>query len=107
MDELMYRWLNIFFDADDGGGGGDTDTDDGGNDDGDDNAGDDKAKTFTQAELNAMIQRRLTRAQKQWEADAEEARKRANMDETERLKAEKEEAERKAQDAQTAANQRI
>lgn len=64
-------------------------------------------KTFTQDELDAIITKRLSRERKQWEQQIEDERKKAQMTTEERLKAEKEEAERKAQDAQTAANQRI
>ncbi|WHY01867.1 scaffolding protein [Neobacillus sp. DY30] len=83
-------------------------------------------KTFTQAEIDEMIQKRLKREkEKQAELDAklkrleefekaEEERKTAAMSETERLKAEKEEAAKKAEEAaekakkaQESANQRI
>jgi hypothetical protein len=83
-------------------------------------------KTFTQAELDEILAKRLKREkEKQAETDAklkrleefeqaEEERKKAAMSEAERLKAEKEEAEKKAQEhgeaakkAQEVANQRI
>lgn len=83
-------------------------------------------KTFTQAEIDEMIQKRLKREkEKQAELDsklkrleefekAEEERKKAAMSEAERLKAEKEEAAKKAEEAteqakkaQESANQRI
>lgn len=89
----------------DNGGGTDPDGkgDNAGNDDG--NKGDNK--TFTQAELDAILSKRLARERKQWEQQVEDAKKKAAMDETERLKAEKAEAEQKAQAAQAAANQRL
>ena len=64
-------------------------------------------KTFTQEELDAIIQRRLARERKQWEQQLEEERKKAAMTEAERLRAEKEEAERRAQEAQQQAAQRL
>jgi hypothetical protein len=83
-------------------------------------------KTFTQAEIDEMIQKRLKREkEKQAELDAklkrleeferaEEERKKAAMTEADRLKAEKEEAAKKAEEAtekakkaHESANQRI
>lgn len=83
-------------------------------------------KTFTQAEMNDILAKRLKREkEKQAELDeklkkleayekAEEERKKAEMSELERLAAEKEEAAKKAEEAteqakkaQEAANQRI
>jgi hypothetical protein len=83
-------------------------------------------KTFTQAELDEILAKRLKRdKEKQAETDeklkrleefekAEEERKKAAMSEAEKLKAEKEEADKKAQEAadqakkaQETANQRI
>lgn len=85
-----------------------------------------KEKTFTQAELDEILAKRLKREkEKQAETDArlkrleelekaEDERKKAAMSEAERLKAEKEEAEKKALEkeeaakkAQESANQRI
>ncbi len=66
---------------------------------------DTKTKTFTQADLDNIIQKRLARERKQWEAQVEEEKKKAAMTEAERLKAEKEEAEKKAQDAMSKANE--
>lgn len=109
------RRLYRLYDADGGTGGGGAgggdgsnaggDGDGGDDGDGDDNAGDD-GKTFTQAELDAIVKRRLARAKKEADAEREEAERKAKMDENERLKAEKQEAERKAQDAIAAANAR-
>jgi hypothetical protein len=83
-------------------------------------------KTYTQAEIDEMIQKRLKREkEKQAELDAklkrleefekaEEERQKAAMSEADRLKAEKEEAAKKAEEAtekakkaQESANQRI
>src|SRR5690606_24567870 len=67
----------------------------------------DGGKTFTQAELDAIIAKRLARERKAWEQQLEEERRKAAMTEAERLKAEKEEAERRAQEAQQQAAQRL
>jgi hypothetical protein len=74
-------------------------------------AGGDKAdkgaeKTFTQAELDDIIGKRLARAQKDWQQKADEDVKKAAMTEGEKLKTEKEEAEKKAKDAEAAAGKR-
>lgn len=91
--------------------GGNDNADNGGNNsDGNQNTGDDNQnndKTFTQAELDEIIKKRLAREKKSWEQQLEEEKKKAAMTEAERLKAEKEEAERKAKEAQQAANQRL
>lgn len=106
--------------------------DDGNNDEGDDDkkpdddAPDKRTVSMTQAELDALVQRRVDRERKKFadydelkaERDRlraeEEARQRAAMTEAERLKAEKEEAAKKAEQAaeeaakaKAAANQRI
>jgi membrane protein involved in colicin uptake len=64
-------------------------------------------KSFTQEELDRIISDRLKRAEKQWKDAAEEEKKKAAMTETERLKAEKDEAEGKAKAALETANRRI
>lgn len=64
-------------------------------------------KTFTQTDVDSIIQKRLARERKQWETQLEEEKKKAAMTEAERLKAEKEEAEKKAQDAMRTANERL
>lgn len=111
MDELRFD-LQLF--ADEGGdspnaggqdgSGGTTDPDGAG-----DNAGSKptEGKTFTQDELDRLIQQRLQRERKKWEQQLEEERRKAAMTEAERLKAEKEEAERRAQEAQQQAAQRL
>lgn len=53
-------------------------------------------KQFSQQDLDDIIARRLARERKQWEKALEEERKKANMDELERIKHEKEMAEEKA-----------
>jgi hypothetical protein len=101
------------FDADGGNAGGganppaDPKPADGTPKGGDDPTPGDGGKTFTQAELDAIIAKRLARERKQWEQQLEEEKKKAAMTEAERLKAEKEEAEKRAQAAQQTANQRL
>ncbi len=63
--------------------------------------------TMTQADLDAIIERRLARDRKDREKAAEEEKKKAAMTESELLKAEKAEADKKAADIQSAANTRI
>lgn len=121
---MFRRWLfDLQLFAADGGntGGGDGgsnagsgDGGEGTGDGGQGNAGDDggqgagdEGKTFTQDELDAMIERRLARAKRQWETEAEEERKREQMTEVERLEAEKAEAEARAAERESAANQRL
>lgn len=65
----------------------------------------DAGKTFTQAELDAIIEKRLARAAKEKEKALEDERKKAAMTETEKLTAAKEEAEAKAAQALAAANE--
>ena len=45
-------------------------------------------KTLTQAEVDALLKKRLGRERKKWEEERQEAERRARMDEAERLKAE-------------------
>lgn len=91
--------------GDDGGSGDGGQGSAGGGDGG--SAGKGGGKTFTQDDLDAILAKRLARERKQWEQQLEEERKKAAMTETEKLKAEKEDAERRAQEAQMAANQRL
>jgi hypothetical protein len=89
---------------DDGGDGGDSG--DGGDDDdppagGDDGADDEPPAggatvTMSQAELDALIDKRLGRAKTKWEADAQTAAERAKMDEAQRAAADKADAEQAA-----------
>lgn len=111
-DDRVKILLQLFADEGEGGNddpnaGGSGGNGDGGQGSAGDGSGSGDTKTFTQDEIDAMIEKRLARARKQWESEAEEARKKEQMTEAEKLKAEKEEAERKAQEAQTAANQRL
>ena len=68
-------------------------------------------KNFSQADLDRVVQDRLARAEKKWEADLqkklEDERKKAAMTETEKLTAAKEEAEAKAAQALAAANEML
>ena len=64
-------------------------------------------KLFTQDELDAVISRRLERERKVWEKKIEDEKKKAAMTESERLKTEKEEAEKKADEVTQRANQRL
>ena len=45
--------------------------------------------TMTQADLDALIAKRLDRERKKWDTDAQAASERAKLDEVDRLKAEK------------------
>jgi hypothetical protein len=100
---------------DDKGGDKGSDTGDDDKTGGDDNKDDDKdskkdagkGKTFTQEEVDALINRRFAREKKAWEKAAEEEKKKAAMTETEKLKTEKEEADKKAIIAMEKASQRL
>ncbi|MCL4293545.1 MAG: hypothetical protein KJ056_11030 [Acidimicrobiia bacterium] len=59
--------------------------------------------TLTQADLDALVEKRLGKARKAWEAEVNTAAERAKLDEVERLRAEKADAEKAATDARTAA----
>ncbi len=78
------------------GEGKDTDTDD-----------KDADKLFSQEELDAIITKRLVRERKAWEQKMEKERKKAAMSEAERLKTEKEDAEKRAENAIAEANTRL
>lgn len=84
----------------DGDGGDDTDSD---GDDGDD--GDEKK--LTQAEVDAILSKRLKDERRKWDADAKAAADREKMDEAQRAQAEKEDAEKRANDAISTANKRL
>ena len=64
-------------------------------------------KTFSQEELDAVITKRLARERKAWETQLEEEKKKAAMTETERLQAEKEEAEKLANETMSKANRML
>lgn len=59
--------------------------------------------TLSQADLDALVEKRLGKARKAWEAEVNTAAERAKLDEVERLRAEKADAEKAATDARTAA----
>lgn len=61
---------------------------------------------LTQDQVDKLIEKRLARAKRKWEEDAEAARRREQMSAEERLKAEKEEAEKRAAERVDAANKR-
>lgn len=63
--------------------------------------------SMTQAELDALVQKRLGQAQKRWEKDQADAKAKAEMTEAERLKAEKADVEKAAAEQVTAANNRV
>lgn len=59
--------------------------------------------TVTQADLDALLEKRLIKARKAWEAEAATAAERAKLDEVELLKAEKADAEKARLDAERGA----
>lgn len=61
---------------------------------------------MTQAELDALIAKRLGQERKQLQKEMDEAAARASMDEVDRLKAEKADAEKAAEAARIAASER-
>jgi hypothetical protein len=110
---MFSRWLltrGFYLQADDAAAGGDSKDDGGkGGDDADSNKdGDgDAGKTFTQADVDRIIDTRLKRERKDAAATLESEKAKAAMTEADRLKAEKAESEKKASDAQTAADKRV
>lgn len=56
-------------------------------------------KSFTEAEVEATVEKRLKRERKAWEAQLDKEKKKASMDEAERSKTEKKEAEDRAEGA--------
>lgn len=64
-------------------------------------------KTFTESDVNKIVEKRLNRERKSWEKKVEEDKIKAAMTVEEKLKAEKLEAEIKANEAITKANQRL
>jgi len=107
--------LQLFAGDNDDSGAGDTDDIDTGDNtgkdqdqDGKDDAGKKTGdKLFTQEDIDRIVRDRLKREKKAWEQKVEEERKKAAMTETERLKAEKDEADKKAQEALKRANDRL
>lgn len=65
------------------------------------------AGTFTQADIDRVVRQRLARAEKDWQAKADEARRQAAMTEEEKLKAKVAEADQRAQDAEARAAARL
>ncbi len=70
-------------------------------------AGDAGQVTMTQTELDAMIQKRLGQAKKGWETDAQTQAQREKMDEVERLRAEKADADTAIAEVTERANRRL
>jgi hypothetical protein len=116
----------MLFAPDSGGGGGAGDGGAGGDDKGsgdsrsgsaDDKGGDggaggdDKSKgetvTMAQADFDALIDKRIGQARKTWEKDATDKADREKLDETERLKAEKADADKAAVEAVAKANAKL
>ncbi|PKM78530.1 MAG: hypothetical protein CVU90_01985 [Firmicutes bacterium HGW-Firmicutes-15] len=64
-------------------------------------------KTFTQAQLDDVITKRLAREKKAWEKTLEEEKAKAAMTETERFQSEKLEAQKLLADSQAKANQKL
>jgi hypothetical protein len=64
-------------------------------------------KTFSQADVDRLISERIKRERRNYAQELENEKKKAAMDESERLKLEKEQAETRAIEATTKANQRI
>lgn len=114
---MFHRFLlnRFYFRADgagDGGGGGNAGNTETGNDGGDpgkgaDDGGQASGKTFSQEEVDKIVDNRLKRDRKAREAELEAERKKAEMSETEKAKADKEDADKKAKDAEVRANRRI
>jgi hypothetical protein len=90
-------------DEGEGSEGEDSETEQSKNDDGD--TGGDEQKD--QPDIDAIVQKRLGQARKQWEKDAAAAAEKAKMTEADRLKAEKAEAEKAAEERTSAANARV
>jgi hypothetical protein len=63
-------------------------------------------KPQTQDEIDKIVEKRLARARKQWEQEAEEAAKKSAMSAEEKLKADLDAAKKQSEDAISQANQR-
>lgn len=70
-------------------------------------AGSGDGKTFTQADVDRIVQERLAREKQRHEQELEAERQKAGMQETERLKLEKEQAEKAAADARAEAERAV
>lgn len=88
------------------GGEGSEGGDDAGGSDDDKGKGDDKVE-MTQAELDALIEKRVSKAKKAAEDEAKTKAEREKMDEVERLKAEAADREKADADAKATTNARI
>lgn len=93
---FMLRYLLRDANAGDGGGGttpGDGAGDGDGDGDGDGGEGGEggSGRTFTQAELDAILEKRLKRAEKKWQTDAEKRASEKDLSEVEKLKKQLEE----------------
>ena len=66
-----------------------------------------QTRTFTQDELDAIISKRLARERKAWEAQLEEERKKAQMTEAEKAKADADDKSKEWERKVKAANERI
>ena len=66
-----------------------------------------ETKTFTQDELDKIINKRLAREKKNWQSTIEEEKKKASMTEVEKLKSEKDEVIKKAKGIMQNANQKL
>lgn len=64
-------------------------------------------KTFTQAELDNIIAKRLAREKKSWETSLDEEKKKQNMSEVEKLIAERDEAINKVNERMKTANEKL
>ena len=122
---LWNRLFGFFFDADEGAGsGGDagdksaddktndksdekSNADGSGNPGSDPNGAGDSGKTFTQADVDALLEKRLARQEKKITTDLKAAQDKEKFGETERLKADRDEADKKVTDAISRANARI
>jgi hypothetical protein len=100
--------LPIIRGADEGEGEGEGENEGDGDTGADKDTGDDpEVLKLTQAELDAMIEKRQARDRAKWEKETKDAAEKAKMDEATRLTAEKAEAEAKATEATARANTRL
>ena len=99
--------LPIVRGADEGEGDGEGEDEDGAADTGADTGDEPEVLKLTQAELDAMIEKRQARDRAKWEKELKVEAEKAKMDEATRLTAEKAEAEAKATEATTRANSRL
>jgi hypothetical protein len=117
-DEKILERLDLQLFADDGGDAGDKGSDAGGSgegsggdneDDKDGGGAGDKGggRSFTQDELDAIVRDRIKRERKLWTQKIEDEKKKAAMTEAERLKTEKDQAEKIAAEAIERANRRL